>query len=157
VIEGFWTTEFYTLESLQRFIRNCESHIRTSLEYRKWVASTYGVQKICAVCGVSPYEATIEVHHHPFTLFDLVEVALSKMKRLNTLVVSTLVLGWHFRGIVGWVPLCKTHHESVHNLITHLHPSVIQGQWQVLIEKYSPPEDVLTRVYTRIERGYTGC
>jgi hypothetical protein len=153
MIDGFWFGEFLSAESLNRFIRNCESHIRTSLEYKRWVGTTYGNHKVCAICNITPAEATIEIHHHPFTLYDLVELAVYKCKRHNTLTISTLVLHWHFRNWVGWVPLCKTHHESTHSYRTQIHHTQIRGDWQTLINKCSPPKDLLTRVNHKLELG----
>lgn|SRR5574344_518028 len=61
---------------------------------------------------------TIEIHHSPFTLYDITYIVLQQHiedeLEINPFSIAEEVMYMHFRGIVGLIPLSKTVHELVH-------------------------------------------
>lgn len=61
----------------------------------------------------------IIIHHTPFTLYDLVDTALTKFLNNDLAICPYLIADYvmylHFTGQVGLVPLTNTAHQLVHN------------------------------------------
>lgn len=105
------------------FVKYIETIVRGSFEYEQMV--TFLREKIdmttCAyfkkvnskINGIK-----IEIHHEPFTLFDIVYIILKmfidKGYPLDPAVIAEESIYLHFVGIVGLIPLSKTVHELVH-------------------------------------------
>ena len=60
----------------------------------------------------------IEIHHEPFTLFDIVDVVLQKYidegYPINELYIAEEVMELHYRNMVGLIPLSVTIHQMIH-------------------------------------------
>lgn len=100
-----------------RFMENIKALIRSSLEYKlwvKWFKNEYGPP----ICSVSDNTTTIEIHHHPLTLEDYVDIALSFIYKNNLTysspLIADLVMRWHYMGIVGACFMSKTYHMRFH-------------------------------------------
>lgn len=110
----------------EKVIKNIERIVRGSLEYRDLMCylREYVNFKACAVFRNISKEDNpkirIEIHHGPFTLYDIVDTVLEKWIRegrpLNELYIADEVLSLHYMNQVGLVPLSKTVHEAVHTL-----------------------------------------
>jgi hypothetical protein len=84
---------------------------------------------------------SIELHHEPFTLMDIVWTVVNKYEQeglpYNDLLISDEVLEMHYANMVGLVPLSKTMHQMVHNSDKVKIPLyVVYGQYSEFIEKY---------------------
>jgi hypothetical protein len=104
----------------KKFIKAVESLIRRSNEYRDFVAHILsdGSQSCAFFQNITSEEATVEVHHHPLTLYEIVEIVAEK-KFLEEIPITTYdiadeVLKLHWDNKVGVVVLSKTVHELVH-------------------------------------------
>ena len=62
---------------------------------------------------------SIELHHEPFTLFDIVETVLNKREmlgeKIEPLSIADEVMALHYDGKVGLIHLSTTMHQLVHD------------------------------------------
>ena len=67
-------------KELVKFIRGCEQLIRTSPEYKLWVAYVHEVLGLtnCSITNESHSNAKSDLHHTPFTLFSIVKAVILK-------------------------------------------------------------------------------
>lgn len=107
-----------------KFVQRIEKIIRTSPEYKELIKflKDYMEMKYCSffnkvnkdIKGVS-----IEIHHTPFTLFDLVYIMINKYiengYELNPFYLANDVMKMHYEGKVGLYPVSDTVHELVHD------------------------------------------
>lgn len=89
----------------------------------------------------------IELHHHPFTLYDLIESLLNNIinqtYNLNTIssfIIQKHIQEQHLLDLVPFVPLTKTYHEQYHKLdndflIDESHKIQLKKEWIYNIEK----------------------
>ena len=130
-----------------KFIRNCERHIRSSLEYKQWrnyIIDVLGVQT-CMITNERMDQCTIEVHHHVPSLFVLVKSITNKLmdeeKEFSTFDISLEAIKYHFQNKVGYVTLIKSIHEKFHNGFLGVPTNVIKGNYQAFVEEYSSHMD----------------
>lgn len=136
-------------ELTEKRIKKLESMIRQSFEYKNYI--TYIKEELditqCAllegldikdISGVS-----LELHHTPFTLYDIVEIVAKYMfdhlkldEKLSNFMIAKQVMYEHYMGNVGLVPLSTTIHEAVHNGAVTVPASKIYGNYARFIEKY---------------------
>lgn len=133
-------------KQLEKFIKTVERIIRTSLEYRNYIR--YLKQEVllikCNILNRLPEEVskeiTIEMHHYPFTLYDLVEIVTTKHVKLGNkftrLSIANEVMNLHYAGHVGLVPLSKTMHQLAHSDPDILHRHSIYGKYETFITDY---------------------
>jgi hypothetical protein len=61
---------------------------------------------------------TLEMHHYPFTLYELCEIVMKKQFAsnipVNTFTIADEVLRLHYENVIGLVPLSVTVHQLVH-------------------------------------------
>ena len=143
--------EFLTDKEYVLFVKNVERLCRSSIEYKEWVQNCRengGFQ--CALTYVTIDDATIEIHHTPFTLYDLVETAIINIKWDTTFDLCNWVIKLHSDDYVGWCPLSKTSHELVHadNIVIPL--DLVKGNYMKLFDICKLPEAVNDRVSIRI-------
>lgn len=130
----------------EKFIKGVERYIRTSLEYRNYIK--YLKQEVlltqCSILNKLPEELsrslTIEMHHWPFTLYDLVEIVLNKHLKLNNvftrLSIANEVMDLHYTNSVGLIPLTKTMHQLAHTNNNVVHRKNVFGNYQNFIDFY---------------------
>ena len=114
----------YDLSNERQFIKcikQLEFMIRKSLSYDSWQKrSKYSVDT-CPACNETFEYTKPESHHHPQTLFDIVENVLQKHIDLNDLDdytdfdICQEVMDLHFQKKVSYIVLCKHCHEKYHN------------------------------------------
>ena len=109
-----------------KFIKRIENVIRSSNEYRDYIAflkEHVDLDKCIFFQNVSSNKnskrrISIELHHEPFTLYDIVKVVLESFiengNTINDLMIADDVLRLHYENKVGLVPLSKTAHEMIH-------------------------------------------
>jgi len=104
-----------------RCIKKLEYLARKSMSYDLWQKrSKYSVTE-CPVCGESFEFVNPETHHHPRTLFDIVEGILQKHIDLNDLndftdfQICEEIMNAHFEKKVDYIVLCKHCHDKYHN------------------------------------------
>lgn len=108
-----------------KFIKSCEAIVRKSLEYKeyiKFLRENVDMNQ-CAIFKNVKNEPgkhyRIEIHHEPFTLYDIVETVIDNRilneESFNAIQIADEVMDLHYRGMVGLIPLSVTMHELVHN------------------------------------------
>lgn len=107
-----------------RFIEYVEKMVRMSYEYKEYISfliHTCGMNFCSGFQNLNKEtikKLSLEIHHEPFTLFDIVNVVMQRFlnegKEVNEYNLSDKVLELHYRGMVGLLPLSKTVHEAVH-------------------------------------------
>jgi hypothetical protein len=109
-------------KELKRFITAVERFIRSSMDYKKYLGflkCEVGMNRCSVMGNIDGSTATIEMHHYPFTLFQICEYVIDKMvaenKNVNTFSVAKEVMRLHFENYVGLVPLSKSVHQMVHS------------------------------------------
>lgn len=131
-----------------KIIKSVEAQVRKSSQYRQYLSylkSDFGLTNCALFPNVEEDEelqtnVKIEMHHYPFTLFDIVETALLNNIRNNgqfsTLTLASEVLGLHFNNLVGVVPLSKTAHQAVHAGVVSLTTEMVVGDVPSFIELF---------------------
>ncbi len=114
----------YDLSNQQQFIRcikQMEFMCRKSFSYDSWQKRTKYPVSSCPICGEEFQWVKPETHHHPRTLFDIVEGILQKHIDLNDLddftdfEIADEIMGAHFAKKVDYIVLCKHCHEKYHD------------------------------------------
>lgn len=108
----------------EKYIKTCENVIRKSMEYKdyiKFLRENMDMDECIILSNLKSENGKkyhIEIHHEPFTLFDIVETVITKRlengESINALNVADEVMDLHYSGVVGLVPLTITMHELVH-------------------------------------------
>ena len=119
------TPKYNTPRDREKYIKTCEMVIRKSNEYKDYIKFLKDNLKMDQCIVLSNLKNgngrryRIEIHHEPFTLFDIVETVISRKleagEPLNTLKIADEVMDLHYSGVIGLVPLTSTMHELVHN------------------------------------------
>ena len=123
----FFSLEFNLSNSIiddseeKKLIRAAERLIRTSKEYSYYLGFLKQDLGMCR-CSVMPNldgeTNSLEMHHYPFTLFELCEIVMKKQFAanipVNTFTIADEVLRLHYENVVGLVPLSVTVHQLVH-------------------------------------------
>lgn len=132
-----------------KIIKRIERHIRSSLEYRDYIAflrENVGMDACAFFNNINKDTSRslrIEIHHTPFTLYDYVKIVVQKYMAegipLNDLYIAEEVMNLHYKNQVGLIPLSKTLHLIVHgeNADKLIIPAyMIFGDYKQFIEEY---------------------
>src|SRR5699024_5461727 len=68
-------------KDIKKFIKAIERTIRTSPEYKRYIgilSNKYNITNDQLMSNISSDSATLEFHHYPFTLYDIVEIVLNQ-------------------------------------------------------------------------------
>ncbi len=117
--------KYNTPRDREKYIKTCELVIRKSLEYKeyiKFLKNNLNMNQCTVLSNLDNNNGKIyriEIHHEPFTLFDIVETVINRRlqegESINTLNVADEVMDLHYSGKIGLIPLTVTMHELVHN------------------------------------------
>lgn len=105
-------------------IKKIEALVRGSMEYKdyiKYLREYAGLHKCYFFKDITKEnnrKVSIDIHHEPFTLFDITKIVLEKWlyeeKDINHFLIAEEVMRLHYKNMVGLIPLTKTVHELVH-------------------------------------------
>lgn len=145
----FYNTDgFSNNKQYVAFIKSVEKTIRGSVEYREWTSylrEACGAID-CKITHETVEDCTIEIHHYPFNLFQLVDICIeTKMQnkeKFSTFDIANEVMSWHFRDIVGYIPLISSLHEKYHNGLLQIPLWAVSGNWKTILSEFSVPEEV---------------
>lgn len=157
---------FESEKELARFVKSCEFMIRKSVEYKLWILyikETLGLVK-CEITGEYSNQTGIEIHHHPVTLYHIVEAVISeKISREESFCsfdIAMDVIKLHFENKLGFIPLVETIHSKYHNGFIEIPIELISGNYQFLLDHYIKYLDEKTKEYiigkTKINRSNCG-
>lgn len=158
-----YTTEDYDLfneKDFKKYIDDIERMVRSSKEYRDYIQYLRNYMDMNAsafFANVNNIESTkikIEIHHTPFTLFDITLTVFNKRSRLQEQLdiemVAKEVAYLHYFLYVGLIPLSKTEHKLVHTQSLFIPLNLVLGKFDQFIEMYREdiPEDAMARYNT---------
>lgn len=147
--------EFYDTVDLEddktrtRFIKDIERIIRTSLEYRNFIKylKTDAMLNYCTIMNKLPSEIQnsikIEFHHHPITLYDIVDTKIKKYfdnnkegeLKVTRLIIANEVMLEHYLGLIGLIPLTISMHQLAHAGQNILKPKDVVGNYTEWIKQ----------------------
>ena len=119
------TYQIFNEKGRMKFIKTVErKYIGSSLEYRELIAylrSSLEMNYCMFFNNVSKDKGKgigIELHHIPFSLFDICNIVLRKYEEeelpIDPFVIAEEVMRLHYEGKVGLVPLSVTAHQLYH-------------------------------------------
>ena len=127
----------YDLSNERQFItciKKLEYMVRKSLSYDSWAKRSKYAVSLCPTCGESFEYVKPETHHHPRTLFDIVEGVLEKHIDINDLNDFTdfdivqEIMDAHFQKKVGYIVLCKHCHDKYHDNVPDILECIDEAQ-----------------------------
>lgn len=157
--------DLFNEKDFKKYIEDIERLVRSSREYREaiqYMRKYINMNSSLFFRNVNNIESTkikIELHHYPFTLFDIVITVFNKRTRLqeplDVELVAKEVAYLHYFLVIGLVPLSKTEHKLVHNQALFIplelngNPIVL-GDYNKFVEMYEQdiPEDAMVRFNT---------
>jgi len=151
------------------FIKACERMVRQSDEYKTFIYKVHnelggeGI-KSCNILGmVTGEEATLEVDHYPFTLYEICSAVTNKFIRqkipFNTFMVADEVMRLHFDLKVGFTVLAKTVHQLRHSGKVFIPLNNVAGHFMEFFKEYKEdlePETLtsFTKLIDMTQKGY---
>ena len=144
----------------EKTISYLERLIRQSYEYKEYI-NYMKTELDLTKCALMPnlnqkeLKFSLEFHHYPFNLFEIVQIIGSKMiddldenKKLSAFDLCEKVMEEHYRNNIGLVPLSTTLHEMAHNKAIYIPMSSVNGNYKRFMKKYSDyiDEDLKDRV-----------
>ena len=127
-------------------IKTIEQIVRGSFEYKdyiKFLRENLDMTKCSYFKNVSNKESrkiSIEIHHEPFTLYDISQIVLNKYiaedKDIDLIKISEEVMKLHYKNKVGLLPLSITVHELIHCGKIFVPIQIIKGNFISLLEEY---------------------
>lgn len=145
----------------EKFNTQVEKIIRKSAEYRRYIGILKQEMnltncKFLKIVDISESRnASIEMHHYPLTLFDIVQCYRDKIKddegeleSYHTFRIANDVMKMHYEGKVGLVPLSNTAHELAHNgdIFIPLNNKYVFGDYNSLIESVKLSDDIIHKM-----------
>lgn len=137
---------FHNTKDRVKFIKTCEIMIRKSMEYKDYVKFLKGhldmnhCEVLKNISNENGKHYTIEIHHEPFYLFDIVDTVIYKRQVLDESItpfaIADEVMGLHYDEKVGLIPLSKTMHELVHSDKIFIPLQLIYQQYDKFYEEY---------------------
>ena len=128
-----------------KIVKAFERMARNSLEYKNYF---YYLKHNLDMsrCSYLPFIRTgigdihIELHHSPFTMFDITKAVVSRQIEdhgyADEFDVAQEVMQLHYENLVGIIPLSPTVHELVHSQAMDVHPRLTYGYWKEFIHRY---------------------
>lgn len=148
-----------------KFIKNCEKLIRSSQEYKLWrnyITDVLQVQS-CAITLERMDQTSIDIHHHPFSLFtvvkSLVNEKLEKEEAFCTFDICTKGIELHFQNVIGFVALLSSMHQKFHNGFLSIPRSMIKGNYNIFLNEYGKylEEEDLDLISSRLSITEHNC
>ena len=154
---------FMNYDSLNTFIKSCESAVRNNDRYSKYIYYLKTEVKLnhCQVLkSVDDDDASIEMHHGPiFTLYDyclmVTEYFLMHGYKITTFRIADTVLEEHLKNHIQVVMLSSTIHEEVHNRDIFINYKQAFGDLNAFLKKYGEAmdEDLKIKLNRYIDRS----
>lgn len=145
--------EFDSDKDKDKFIKKCVGIARSLPEYKEWVKYVKDMlgYRTCSLTGENGDEVTVEIHHHPLTMFDItsiiIDTYLKNNKKFTSMNILNDVMTLHYNNKVGFIPLCTTYHEKYHNGYAVIPPKLVIGEWNYLLETvgYEVNQDIVNK------------
>ena len=139
---------FRTPKERVKFIKMVESVCRKSMEYKEYIRflkRNTDFRRCTILKGLNANNGkrySIELHHEPFTLFDIVETVLNKREmlgeKIEPLSIADEVMALHYDGKVGLIHLSTTMHQLVHDDKIFIPLQYIYQSYNEFYSEYRP-------------------
>lgn len=154
---GYYSYQQYDMfdeKDFKKYVSDVESLCRNSPEYKtliNYLKNTENMTTCAFLDNVTSIDTKmkIEIHHSPFTLYDITMAVIKKRMAQNMSLaiwdVSEEIMWLHYMGYVGLVPLSETVHKAVHNGYVFVPTNIVRGNYKEFVniyEDYLDPEDV---------------
>lgn len=138
---------FSSERELIAFVKNVERIVRSSIEYKLWVSyitDTLGQNK-CVLSDEKLLECSLEVHHHPLTLYSIVKAVIDdfmrKEQEFSTFDIATAIMELHYQNRVGYIVLLSDLHKKYHNGFQKLPIDFVHGDYKFLLNNFVLDEE----------------
>lgn len=162
------TYDLYDEKQFKKYINDIERIVRSSREYKVYIQYLRNFMDMNTslfspnVNNIQTTKIKIEIHHTPFTLFDITLSVFNKRsangESLNAFLVAKEVAYLHYFLYVGLIPLSKTEHKLVHNQSLLVPIDKVLGRYNEFIEMYREyiPADAMERfnIYSEMTEQY---
>lgn len=138
-------------KDFKKYMQDVERRIRTSFEYRNYINFLRDNLNMntCAfyekINNVESRKIAIHIHHHPFTLYDIVKTVYNKRcanrESVKVEDVAKEVMYLHYSKLVGLIPLSETVHELVHSQYLFIPMNFAFGDFLAFKSMYEPYMD----------------
>lgn len=137
------TTTFFEDSDKKKFIKNVEKLVRGTIEYRtliQYIRENLEMDYCSILNNLDTSTVSIELHHTPYTLYDICEIVINKYEAenyvFNTLSIASEVLDLHYNNYIGLTPLSDTIHQLVHSEQIKIHKDQVIGKVEVFYSIY---------------------
>jgi hypothetical protein len=131
-----------------KFVKTVERVVRGSQEYKQYVAflrKEVDMTMCSYFTNISKRDGakvSIEIHHEPFTLYDITLIVVEKWiaegMKINPILIAEEVMKLHYQGKVGLIPLSLTVHDLVHEGKIFIPLQNVYGDFISFLEEYEP-------------------
>ena len=143
--ESFYFEDIYSDARVKRFIKSVERLVRNSEEYTEYLAYLHSssdyFNRDNFLSNINDEVASIELHHYPFTLYEISEIVLNKNimdnKKVTTFDVAKEIMDLHAKNLIGLIPLSITVHELAHTGRLNIHKDQIFGDYSTFMSIYN--------------------
>lgn len=136
----------HTEKDRVKLVKTVERMVRSSMEYKDYIKflKEYINMTKCSfwgkVAGGDYSGIKIEIHHAPFTLYDITMAVLIKHEEeygdLNLFFIAEEVMKLHYQCKVGLIPLSETCHQLVHNGDLFIPVQFVRGNFMEFVKEY---------------------
>lgn len=129
-----------------KLIKTIERIVRSSPEYKEYIAflrKEIDMTRCSFFSNINNNEGrkvSLEIHHEPFTLFDITQTVVEKWIGengvVNPLLAAEEIMKIHYQGRVGLIPLSVTVHELVHEGKLFIPLQNVYGDFIAFLEEY---------------------
>ena len=143
---------FNSAKDFENFVKSVERVVRYSQKYKLWVKyiTDHLGHSECALSKESINECSLEIHHHPITLYTVVKTLLNHMMSRNeefsTFDVATKAIEWHFENKIGYVVLLSDLHKKYHSGFLNLPIELVNGDFKYILQNYSIEENEYDKI-----------
>lgn len=139
---GLKIEEFEDDRERKKFINKIKMFVRRSPEYSVWVNYIkYVLQKNeCVLSNEHISQVSIDLHHHPISLQNIVEAIINKYIHngvpFTSFQIANEVLVEHYQDTIGYVTLVNSLHEKFHRGFLEISINDVSGDWRQFLKKY---------------------
>jgi len=138
--------DIFNEKEMEKYIKELRRTIRNSYEYHTMISflrRNIGMNECAIYENVSNKDTTsikIEIHHSPFSLYDICNIIINKRIKHNESLeieaVAKEIMFLHYKNLIGLIPLSETVHELVHNKILFIPIDNVLGHVKSFLEQY---------------------
>ena len=149
-INKFEDTPMYDLnddsKDFKKYLSDICRIVRQSYEYKtfiRYLKENFNMNR-CSFLNIDgdTSGASIEIHHYPYTLFDIVNIVYRKRvnnnESLSPYMVAEEVLKLHYQLLVGLIPLSETVHQLAHAGRLFIPVNKVLGRYKLFTDIYYP-------------------